>query len=224
MIHLTKGAAPEVLIQNAATWTKALTDKIDAGVEPTNTEKYRYRHVDIKDALVTETHGKCAYCESLFRHVHHGDVEHIYPKSLDPKKTFDWENLTLACEICNQNKSDKDPYLTHIIDPYIIDPEAHLIFIGGVAFSKGTPQGTSTGVLLDLNRPALVEQRQAQLIRIMAIFEKVNDANLPLVTRRAIYQDLANREVGPQAQYSAMGRCVVNFVKPTIDPQVTQGL
>jgi uncharacterized protein (TIGR02646 family) len=99
MIRLTKLAKPQILQDNEARWTAIIVDKVALNEVPTQTEKTRYRHPQIKAALVQETRGKCAYCESKFLHVHHGDVEHIYPKSLAPEKTVVWENLTLACEI-----------------------------------------------------------------------------------------------------------------------------
>ncbi|MEG8241503.1 HNH endonuclease [Acinetobacter baumannii] len=62
-------------------------------------------------------------------HIHHGDIEHIFPKALDQSKRYEWNNLTLSCEICNQNKSNHDPNLNHILNPYIDNPESSLIFL-----------------------------------------------------------------------------------------------
>ena len=39
----------------------------------------------------------CNYCE----HNEATDIEHIYPKSFFPEKTFVWDNYLLACKICN---------------------------------------------------------------------------------------------------------------------------
>src|ERR1700677_4060556 len=104
MIKLSKLDEPPILAKNAIKWTKVLLDTVAAGKIPTETERPRYRHPQIKDTLVRETHGKCAYCESKLRHIHHGDVEHIMPKSLDLGKIVQWDNLTLACEKCNQKQ------------------------------------------------------------------------------------------------------------------------
>jgi uncharacterized protein (TIGR02646 family) len=109
MIFLKKGEEPQVLISNGPVWTQKLLQREAAGETPTRTEATHYRHPDIKAALVAETHNKCAYCESKLQHIHHGDVEHIFPKSRDPSRMLKWDNLTLACEVCNQNKSDRDP-------------------------------------------------------------------------------------------------------------------
>ena len=117
MIKITKTAKPDVLEKNAAEWTRVVLDKLAAGEKLTSTDDARYRHAEVKAALVAETHGKCAYCESKLKHIHHGDVEHMSPKSLEPVTRYEWRNLTLACEICNQNKSKRD--LHPIIDRLI---------------------------------------------------------------------------------------------------------
>ncbi|MBZ9795573.1 HNH endonuclease [Mesorhizobium sp. ES1-4] len=216
MIQLIKGIEPAILAANAATWTEVLTDKLAAGEVPTPAEKTRYRNPQIKNSLVAETHGKCAYCESKLQHIHHGDVEHIYPKSLDPEQTFVWQNLTLACEICNQNKSDLDPYLEHIIDPYALDPEGHLIFHGGLVFARGTPEGVATLALLKLHRAELVEMRDRHVEKIMGIYAQILDTTLPRVVRQALYDDLTAREGVPHAPYAAMARCVMAAMKPIL--------
>jgi uncharacterized protein (TIGR02646 family) len=43
----------------------------------------------------------CCYCEDSVG----VQVEHIWPKSLYPEKTFDWLNLLLACGRCNNTKN-----------------------------------------------------------------------------------------------------------------------
>ncbi|NOS97905.1 MAG: hypothetical protein HOP25_05480 [Methylotenera sp.] len=204
MIKLSKLAKPDVLEVNAAAWTKTLVDKINSGVKPTDTEKTKYRHSDIKDTLVTETHGKCAYCESKLLHIHHGNVEHIYPKSLDPNKTFDWDNLTLACEICNQLKSNHDPNVQHIIDPYNTDPAAHLNFIGTFIHAVTADYGQSTKSILKLNRAELCERRREKLEKTLSIFENILNQTLPLPVRKVIYEDLLENEGASTSEYSAM--------------------
>lgn len=170
--------------------------------------------MEIKDALVAETNGKCAYCESKLLHIHHGDVEHIYPKSMAPERTFEWENLTLACEICNQNKAARDPMLEAIIDPYRREPSEHLLFVGPFIFSRGTVFGTNTRILLDLNRAELAERRKEHLERLMGIYETLLRADIPISTKRAVYDDLRNREASVASPYTAMARALLEQLKP----------
>jgi hypothetical protein len=69
MIRLQKTAKPDILVNSAAAWTKVLTDHQAAGTKPTDSEKARYRHAEVKAALLVETVEKCAYCESKLRHI-----------------------------------------------------------------------------------------------------------------------------------------------------------
>lgn len=217
MIKLTKGNVPEVLKINATAWTEEFLCKIRSGVKPSDGESSRYRLPQVKAALLSETHGKCAYCESKLRHIHHGDVEHISPKSLDPARRFEWENLTIACEMCNQNKSNKDPIAEHIIDPYNIDPAEHIIFLGAILYPLGSTHGKNTAILLDLNRTELVERRQERLDQVMSICETILRTDLPIVTRRAILENLVSEDAAPQASYSAMTKSAIKCLQERFD-------
>lgn len=209
MIHLTKTAAPAVLLENAVKWTETLLQNLALGVKPSDTAKGKYRHPQIKAALVSETYGKCAYCESKLRHIHHGDIEHIFPKSIAPEMHFEWSNLTLACEICNQNKSDNDPNINFILDPYIDYPEVHLIFAGAYVFSLASAKGTNSIRLLDLNRVGLLEVRLEKVERIMGLISSILAPGLSPAARRAIHNDLINNEADVNSSYSAMVKCLI---------------
>jgi len=224
MIPLAKTDEPQVLADNSAAWTKVLVDKLSNGEKPTDAEKSKYRHPDIKLALVIETSNKCAYCESKLQHIHHGDVEHIAPKSLDISKILLWNNLTLACEVCNQNKSNLDPHANLIIDPYTTNPRHHLTFQGSFVFALGTPPGQSTVAILDLGRPALVEERGERLKYLMGIFENVLRTDLPLAARRAIYKNLVQREATPDKAFSAMAEDVITAMVAHVPTAVRTGI
>lgn len=222
MIKLEKGPKPEILETNGAEWTRILVEKRSSGEEPTSTEKTRYRHPQIKEALVTETHNKCAYCESKLQHIHHGDVEHIMPKSLDPSKTLEWENLTLACEMCNQKKSNLDPNANQIIDPYTVDPRDFLVFNGPFIFSMGSPSGIATKVILDLDRPELIETRSERLKYIMSIYAEVLRPDIPILARRAIYKNLVKTEASPSMAYSAMVQDTIAAMQSRVPDEIKQ--
>jgi uncharacterized protein (TIGR02646 family) len=57
---------------------------------------------EIRDSLqkMGKAEGICHYCE----HNHAKQIEHIYPKSLFPHKTFVWENYLYICGDCNKKK------------------------------------------------------------------------------------------------------------------------
>lgn len=74
-----------------------------------------YGHPNIKKQLIDDQFGKCAFCEQNIVSVSYGDVEHFRPKGGYSQNdrdalhyasyywlAYDWNNLVLACQICNQ--------------------------------------------------------------------------------------------------------------------------
>jgi 5-methylcytosine-specific restriction endonuclease McrA len=77
------------------------------GKTNTNAGKQAFR--DIRDTLSDMCIGpiRCAYCEDSMA----DEIEHIYPKTLFPEKTFLWSNYLFACGPCNGPKRAKYGYL-----------------------------------------------------------------------------------------------------------------
>ena len=133
----------------------------------------RTKHDSIKESLVRETSGKCAYCESKIRHISYGDTEHIVPKSYDLDRALDYDNLTLACTICNTQKNDYYNPALPILDPYIDDPAHHLIATGPLIFRRpGSVRGRISVSVLKLNRTDLVDRRKDRLEALVPLIEQ----------------------------------------------------
>ncbi|TCM18161.1 uncharacterized protein (TIGR02646 family) [Novosphingobium sp. PhB165] len=202
MIKLEKVDEPAVLKENAQNWLDVIKDKISSGEIPTDGDKSKYRHADIKASLIVETNGKCAYCESFLRHISFGDVEHIHPKSANIDDIYRWDNLTLACDMCNTYKSAE----TNVIDPYSDDPVEHFKFFGPMLYAKPeSPKAVVTEKKLKLNRDDLVKkrvERLAAISNIVHIISKTTDENV----RRVIVDDLFENEIGGSTEYSAFAR------------------
>jgi uncharacterized protein (TIGR02646 family) len=214
VIKLKKGPEPEVLIHNKENWTNELLAAIEAGEEDrVKALTKRYNHKQVKAALKEETHQKCAYCEARVTDVSHGDIEHVTPKSLHREKTFEWGNLTFCCQICNQNKSDKE----NILDPYIDEPNEHIFFAG--AFVKGKSQnGTRTVMELKLNRPALLESRNREIERYANELEKVfllPDERTKELIIESILEDLDSG----RPEFIAACRLIVQLYRHQTDPE-----
>ena len=63
-------------------------------------------YADARDHLVGRIGDYCSYCEVCLHS--RMDVEHIEPKSHQPARERDWNNLLLACPNCNSIKGDTD--------------------------------------------------------------------------------------------------------------------
>ncbi|MDP3495169.1 MAG: retron system putative HNH endonuclease, partial [Hyphomonadaceae bacterium] len=122
MRKLTKGGAPQVLIDNAAAWA---ADWVAANADDKKKLIQRYRHPQVRAAVRQETNKKCAYCEIKMEAGSFAHIEHIMPKSHFPERAFDWQNLTNGCPACNGNKGDTIPTPNNFVSPYS-NPEARL--------------------------------------------------------------------------------------------------
>lgn len=210
MIMLSKGPKPQILQQKAEAWTQDLISAVaEHDPDKVKTVTKRYNHPEVKAALKAETKGKCAYCEAYVTGVSHGDIEHVTPKSRDRARTFDWSNLTFSCQICNQNKSDKEG----IIDPYEEDPDEHLFFVG--AFAKGkSNDGIKTVIELKLNRASLIESRNREIERYANEIEKVfliEDAHV----KKLLFQTMIDSLDTGHPEFIAACRVVLQTHKPT---------
>ena len=204
MIKLFKLPSPEVLVLNGVAWTSIIMEKRAAGLEPTTTELSRYRNPAIKATLLAETNGKCAYCESKIEHVTYGDVEHISPKSLDMESIFSWDNLTLACDVCNTNKGNNFPLGDGLIDPYKKLPSSHFRVVGPFIFGvPGDDDARLTELTLKLNRTALVEMRQQKINYLRDQVEVIAKASARL---RPMLLDNLQAEIQSEQEYSAVAK------------------
>lgn len=205
MIKLEKGEKPQILVNKGAAWLDAVKQKRAAGKQPSAAELGRYRHAQIKAALVKETHGKCAYCEAKILHIAYGDVEHVTPKDTDEDLRFDWDNLTLACDVCNTNKSNH----TGLVDPYTDDPEELFFFIGAMLMPvSGEKAAERTETLLRLNRPDLIQRRHDRMLYLKALLSVINNT-VDASQADALKEDLTNNELSANVEFAAASRSFI---------------
>lgn len=206
MIILKKGDKPAILAKNYTKWTTELEAEILDGGDKVTYRSSKYNAKKIKEALQQEVHGKCAYCESKFLSVTYGDVEHIVPKSSDVKMTFEWCNLTLACDRCNTNKGDK----IGLFDPYENDPEEHFEFFGPTIRHKdGRDIAELTHIELKLNRVDLLEKRHEKLLDLANHLERLGK-NPDQSTRTLLVNAVKAAASAPDSEFSA---CLKSLIR-----------
>lgn len=217
MRPLTKSAKPEILIQKAEAWRDELLAVLENGEKPSKAIRDRYRHKDIKAAILIETHGKCAYCESKVTHIAHGDIEHIRPKSKVPAKAYEWENITLTCDICNGNKGDyysDDPSQSdeQLIDPYVDNPVEHFLFMREVVSPRpDSLRGFATEAVIRLTRGELLEKRRERMTfldGLVRAYALADDQYKPMLLK-----DLYENHLKDSNEYVAASRAYVEHLK-----------
>ena len=206
MIQVNKRKhVPAVLRKRGAKATRRMAADYDAdpksfrnGSRKFDFDSSVYAAKSVKNALIKDQHHKCGFCEAKITHVAYGDVEHFRPKAGHKQKAndnlgrpgyywlaYDWDNLLLSCQICNQrHKGNLFPLLnpskraiSHhdrvdreqpaFIQPAVDLPGDHIGFRDEYAHPHyGSKRGRITIDGLGLNREALVEQRRDHLQRI----------------------------------------------------------
>jgi len=214
MIQLKKGNIPTVLKNKGEELTNQYMQFITSNQKPPNSLKSKYAHPSIKEALLKETNGKCAYCESSFTATDYGHIEHIEPKSKFPNKIFEWTNLTLSCSKCNINKSDYHSPKNPLINPYLDKPEEDLIFTGPIIITKST-RGLTTIKTLDLNRVELIDRRMEYIKSIQSaiiLYETTDDTEL----KKLLYEDLLEY-TKIDKEYSLMMKNIIKMIHSPVE-------
>ena len=164
MRTVERPAKPNVLRDHADEWT----DAFRASGKP-RPDSRRYAHPEIKRSLNDSSHGKCFYCESLLLPREGGlssQVDHrrgVQP----PERAYDWDNLYLSCDRCNQAKKGRsDIAIEQTLDPCdrSVDPAEHLD--ARLDFARpwsDSPLGRKTIDKLGLNSPELLLLRSRWL-------------------------------------------------------------
>lgn len=201
MRNLEKLPIPDVLTNNHVKWLNTfLADKGNT------TNKYRYRHPEIKVRLKEETGWKCVYCESKIGHNTPGDVEHKVPSSKVDKLHFTWENLTIACTECNRRKNDYYEKGEEFLDPYNDDVESDVEHYGPIlGWAAGNDRAEITIKTLELDtniRFSLISRKIEKIEEINNLIERyVKDDNQSI---KELMKQKINRMMDKKSEYSGM--------------------
>ena len=194
MIKINRGPIPQQLNSPRVRSTKIRLEENFANKE--RQERLRFDTSvlnSIKKDLLKLCNGKCAYCESKLGVISDGDIENFRPKSgarglnsndYAPQHywwlAYEWDNLLIACQICNQKyKRDYFPLENEelranigakesellleqalLIDPCIENPNEHIEFNEDGFAKELSKKGKVTIEILGLNRIELVENRR----------------------------------------------------------------
>jgi uncharacterized protein (TIGR02646 family) len=216
LIPVARGPQPEALRKHAGRWLselKALSLNPTANKTKIKNIQNKYRHDQVKNVLVNIFHGKCAYCESKITVVTYGAIEHFFPKSAYIDLTFEWSNLLLSCDVCNDvgHKGTKFPLDSNgnplLLDPTDgkTDPNTHLEFtwdtVAKLASVYGRDErGKTVEDIFDFNcmhgRKGLIGHRSQYVKKLFALLRFAQQGDLEAV-------DLLKQSCCPSSEYSA---------------------
>jgi uncharacterized protein (TIGR02646 family) len=244
MIQLKKKhtvPVPAILIDQGNAKRLALCAAFEAGNTDFEFDERIYGHPNVKSSLRTIQDGKCCFCEAKIDHISYGDVEHYRPKAGwvqgDEKLNrpgyfwlaYDWSNLFLSCQICNQRhkknyfplsdnrrralsyKQEIENESPFFIKPDVEDPEKFIEFKDEIPFPVfDNPRGSQTIKKLGLDRETLNENRRIKLYPIKFLYNLAKDipVTTPEIKQRAVNEikRIALEYTVDSAEYSAMFR------------------
>lgn len=111
MIHLNSNPINDTSKNHLNSLTLQIESETDFDEKYALAQKlWKYKNNDgkevflnVKENLAPGMNGLCCFCEND----RSTDIEHFYPKSLYPGKTFSYENYAFSCRLCNTNKGTK---------------------------------------------------------------------------------------------------------------------
>ena len=215
MVKLIKTQEPAVLTDKESEWIQHVMVFYFANQKIPDSVIDKYRNDDVKSALIEETSEKCAYCESKITNIDYGDIEHIVPKSKYPWLAFSWDNLTLACAICNNKKGTYFEYPSLFLNPYKDNLLEHIIAIGPLIMHvTGSAKGLFTRKKINLNRKPLRESRMDAIESFQSVLDQFHKESNPSL--KDIYKDELEEMMLPEKEYSFTLKCYAiarNFIQ-----------
>lgn len=146
------------------------------------------------------------YCESFISHVHPGETDHILPIDKRPDLVVSWNNLGLVCTKCNHAKSNYYEPELPLLDPFVDEPNEHLMFFGPMVMHRdGSERGEITVSQLDLNRTdGLFERRKERIEQIQLILDRL--ASIGDGPLRNAIEGILGGELADRSEYAAFTR------------------
>jgi len=125
MRYIKRYEKPKILETKQKEWTDKFIES-----QATRPDNSKYGHKDIKDLLFTMSHNKCFYCETILKGTV-SEIDHYIEISENKQLAYEWENLYLSCENCNNKISNKNITVTETLNPCIdsdSEIEKHIYF------------------------------------------------------------------------------------------------
>jgi len=126
----------------------------------------------IRQILLEEQQGFCAYSEEFFKKTDTKTIEHFYPKTENSDKEDDYYNWYLVKDHANENKPKKIRDYLPILNPLSSEIKNKLKYLKGTfRYEENELEIETLNFIkfLNLNRYELVKDRQKHLKRVQKI-------------------------------------------------------
>lgn len=174
MIYIERLAKPEILVQKQEEWTDKFMKS--GNKRPDNS---KYGHKQIRNSLNSMSFHKCFYCERKLTGVSK-EIDHFIEVA-DPngkELAYEWNNLYLACDNCNDKFDNTNIPISEVIDPCShsdIKIQKHLTFDDEcITARNNSDMGLRTIKKFRLDTELLDMLRSKQLSLFYKILHQIN--------------------------------------------------
>jgi uncharacterized protein (TIGR02646 family) len=171
MRGLTRLPEPQILIDRKVNWINDLL--VSGKLRP---DSSKYAHLQIKTQLNSMSFNKCFYCETKLKGKTK-EIDHHIEVSVNRNLSYDWNNLYLSCDSCNNKVPHSSIAINTALDPCInTDDEiqTHLTFDDELIEPKNnSPFGLTTIQKYRLDSEVLDTRRLKSLKKFLKLFIEI---------------------------------------------------
>lgn len=174
MRYVERLPEPEILTARKQQWTQQF---LASGKKRPDHSKYG--NVSIRGTLDTMSFHKCFYCERKLKNIPQ-EIDHYVEVAEWPQGAFEWENLYLACEHCNNKFANLQIPNAQTLNPCIDSDEEiaeHLDFEDEfIRANRNSAKGYRTIQKYKLDSPVLDHVRLEQIKLFHQVLLRIKDS------------------------------------------------
>lgn len=177
MRHIDRLPTPRILSEKQNKWQQKYEQKI-AEKPKARPDSSKYAHKDIRQQLNSCSFNKCFYCESKLTGTPR-EVDHYIEVAIDPSGAFEWTNLYLSCNNCNDKLDHNTVPVAEALNPCVDSDDEiqrHITFERECIRSQaGSEKGLNTIRKFRLDSDALDLKRSKWLNKLATIVIEIDN-------------------------------------------------
>ena len=177
MRHIERLPIPQILIDKQVAWQEKYNEKL-LGNSKARPDSTKYGHKKIREQLNRSSFNKCFYCESLLVGAPK-EIDHYVEVAIDSSLAYEWTNLYLSCNSCNDKLDHSIIPVTEVLNPCVDSDEEirrHITFEKEYIRSyDASEKGHKTIQKFKLSAPLLDLKRSKWLNKISGVSHEIHN-------------------------------------------------
>ena len=177
MRHIDRLPIPRILSDKQNEWQEKYEQKLAESLKA-RPDASKYGHKDIRQQLNSCSFNKCFYCESRLVGTLR-EIDHYVEVAIDPSGAFEWTNLYLSCNNCNDKLDHNTVPVTEALNPCVDSDEEiqrhYTIERECICSQAGSEKGLNTIRKFRLDSDALDLKRSKWLNKLATIVIEIDN-------------------------------------------------